>query len=72
MRVPIEAIQGPADGPDEYRHHPLKMRVPIEAGTLMCAWQPEYTEHHPLKMRVPIEAGTHGCFGHGSRVGITL
>ena len=38
------------------RHHPLKMRVPIEAydpdedalGDAVC--------HHPLKMRVPIEA----------------
>ena len=37
-------------------HHPLKMRVPIEA-IARIAYIPPYMGHHPLKMRVPIEAG---------------
>ena len=56
MRVPIEATDGEGweldSQPD---HHPLKMRVPIEARS--CARQRiRNRHHHPLKMRVPIEA----------------
>ncbi len=36
-------------------HHPLKMRVPIEAA-LVRGGLLEFGVHHPLKMRVPIEA----------------
>ena len=44
-------------GRDLGLHHPLKMRVPIEAYRL-DGWEvPGVTAmHHPLKMRVPIEA----------------
>ena len=39
-----------------FRHHPLKMRVPIEASTCSAMSKRVSSAHHPLKMRVPIEA----------------
>ena len=37
-------------------HHPLKMRVPIEAPLPAARCRLPAVGHHPLKMRVPIEA----------------
>ena len=37
-------------------HHPLKMRVPIEAPDDIILGDVAAAGHHPLKMRVPIEA----------------
>ena len=61
MRVPIEAMRETFGRLTIWsRHHPLKMRVPIEAQTAVVAAAviSEDTYHHPLKMRVPIEAQT--------------
>ena len=44
-----------ADTRSIFQHHPLKMRVPIEAGSTTPS-SSLISVHHPLKMRVPIEA----------------
>ena len=72
MRVPIEAsISSCKETAFKTAHHPLKMRVPIEAVRVfmygyLCSW------HHPLKMRVPIEAIIRYAFMVYILGGITL
>ena len=57
MRVPIEAGCDGVVTACLWLHHPLKMRVPIEATHRHQDSTPDRRGHHPLKMRVPIEAG---------------
>ena len=56
MRVPIEAGDLVPQILAGYEHHPLKMRVPIEAHAGERGRGLFLDGHHPLKMRVPIEA----------------
>ena len=58
MRVPIEANSNWDGRFATVSHHPLKMRVPIEAQALAQRATTARRRHHPLKMRVPIEAST--------------
>ena len=72
MRVPIEASL-PMCSPSQMRsvHHPLKMRVPIEAA-LLDVYRVGGNIHHPLKMRVPIEARSSAIIVAMLRGSITL